>query len=645
MTRCALAVGLVLIATAGSRISLAATNAERIGCTHVDGKYFFTTDNFLNEGATQIHRTGMRVIKLYFNPPSYPFNSTWPAAFRNLVEAAQHPYYQTVFAIPFKTYVFSIEATAGDWHNGVTASQAAAERQQFHDLAQYFLTTFRGTGKTFILQHWEGDWSLRGTTDPNPIYNPSPVAVQGMIDWLNARQDGVDQARAEVIDTDVKVYHACEVNKLDWAMSGMTTVTNDVLPGTHCDLYSYSAWDKISFGRQAFHDALDYLAAKAPDSAAFGNRNIYIGEFGWPEQGNPNSFSVIRDATEEALSWDCPYMIYWEVYDNECSTSPATIADCRGFWMIRPDGSKAPAYDYFVSKIDPTPLGVNLARGATQVVTSSYNLSSQQGPKAIDGVISAASKWTSSGSAPPHWLALDLGASRTVHSYVVRHAGAGGETSNYNTEQFRIQSGPSLSGPWADEAVVDNSNRYGVSLRSYFTPKTLRYVRLYITGPGIDNYARIPEFEVWGDPGSPEFTGTPVSGRAPLAVQFADQSTGNIDAWFWDFGDGTTSSSRSPSHTYTRGGVFTVTLTITDLAGSRARTRIDYIRVVSTDIDGDGDVDQEDFGHLQACLSGSGMVPAPGCDEADLDIDGDVDQHDFTALSSCMAGENQPPGC
>jgi hypothetical protein len=29
-------------------------------------------------------------------------------------------------------------------------------------------------------------------------------------------------------------------------------------------------------------------------------------------------------------------------------------------------------------------------------------------------------------------------------------------------------------------------------------PKRLRYVRLLITDPGIDNYARIPELEVWG---------------------------------------------------------------------------------------------------------------------------------------------------
>jgi hypothetical protein len=67
--------------------------------------------------------------------------------------------------------------------------------------------------------------------------------------------------------------------------------------------------------------------------------------------------------------------------------------------------------------------------------------------------------------------------------------------------------------------------------------------------------------------------------------------------------------------------------------------------LVGGDFDGDNDVDQQDFGHLQACLSGSGMAPGPGCEDADLDIDGDVDQDDFAAFRACMGGPIQAPGC
>jgi len=63
------------------------------------------------------------------------------------------------------------------------------------------------------------------------------------------------------------------------------------------------------------------------------------------------------------------------------------------------------------------------------------------------------------------------------------------------------------------------------------------------------------------------------------------------------------------------------------------------------DFDRDGDVDQEDFGHFQACLSGSGQSYLPGCTNADLDGDSDVDDEDFSTFYSCISGSNQASGC
>lgn len=61
------------------------------------------------------------------------------------------------------------------------------------------------------------------------------------------------------------------------------------------------------------------------------------------------------------------------------------------------------------------------------------------------------------------------------------------------------------------------------------------------------------------------------------------------------------------------------------------------------DFDFDGDVDQDDFGHLQVCLSGSGKPYAPGCQDADLVVDGVVDNADLSFWLSRMNGANQPP--
>ena len=82
-------------------------------------------------------------------------------------------------------------------------------------------------------------------------------------------------------------------------------------------------------------------------------------------------------------------------------------------------------------------------------------------------------------------------------------------------------------------------------------------------------------------PPDAQFIGTPTTGSKPLTVQFTDQSTGNPTSWSWTFGDGGTSSLQNPSHTYSRKGSFTVTLTATNANGSDSLTRSKYI-VVTT---------------------------------------------------------------
>ena len=45
---------------------------------------------------------------------------------------------------------------------------------------------------------------------------------------------------------------------------------------------------------------------------------------------------------QTALDWGCPYVVYWQLYCNEPRRQPVkTNADVRGFWLLRPDGSKA----------------------------------------------------------------------------------------------------------------------------------------------------------------------------------------------------------------------------------------------------------------------------------------------------------------
>ncbi|GMU21915.1 MAG: hypothetical protein AMXMBFR13_20030 [Phycisphaerae bacterium] len=66
------------------------------------------------------------------------------------------------------------------------------------------------------------------------------------------------------------------------------------------------------------------------------------------------------------------------------------------------------------------------------------------------------------------------------------------------------------------------------------------------------------------------------------------------------------------------------------------------------DFDGDGDIDQDDFGRFQACLTGPAVTQSePACAPALLDDDLDVDQADFDIFQGCMSGPNHAadPAC
>ena len=75
------------------------------------------------------------------------------------------------------------------------------------------------------------------------------------------------------------------------------------------------------------------------------------------------------------------------------------------------------------------------------------------------------------------------------------------------------------------------------------------------------------------------FSSSPVSGTAPLTVQFTDTSSNTPTSWNWSFGDGNTSTDENPSYTYVTAGTYTVSLTATNTAGDNVDTQSDLITV------------------------------------------------------------------
>jgi len=75
------------------------------------------------------------------------------------------------------------------------------------------------------------------------------------------------------------------------------------------------------------------------------------------------------------------------------------------------------------------------------------------------------------------------------------------------------------------------------------------------------------------------FSGSPLTGAAPLTVDFVDASTNSPTSWDWDFGDDGISDEQSPSYEYEDAGDYTVSLTATNAGGSDTESKEDYITV------------------------------------------------------------------
>jgi len=357
----AIALSLGILPTTGRTVPMAGDPVDTFGVAHVDGKYFLTTEDFLDEGADQILATGSKVIKIYLAPGRYLWNGHWPTNITSLAELAQTPYFRSVFSKPFHTYIVTAYAIGRQdhyWTAGITADQVADETQQFYELSKFLLQEYKGTGKTFVLQHWEGDWALRHGSPKayDADYIPSPIAVQGMIQWLNARQAGIVKARTEMGPTDVHVYGATEANRLEDSMAGKPGVANSVLPFTTVDLASYSSYNFLDT-TDRLAKAVDYLAAHLPATAIFGQNahSIYLGEFGCPENGSGGVSAVnqrIDNAVAVVKSKELPWAVFWEIYDNEPVSPSLPVplngkendAKLRGYWMVKPDGTPSMAW-------------------------------------------------------------------------------------------------------------------------------------------------------------------------------------------------------------------------------------------------------------------------------------------------------------
>jgi len=219
-------------ATPSGTIAGTATNFLQTfsaGIAHASGNYGFTNENYLIEGAERIQQLGSKSIFVYLTPTfrsTYPDrkSASWPATDpTNVADLVQAAPYAHVLGLPFQTIVLTAYtfATHDQVAGFASSGREQAEENEFYNLAIYLFHHYEGTGKTFVLKNWEGDWiGLQGSRDASR--NISDSMINDMRAWLSARQRGVTRARQDAGNpTTVNVFNAVEVNRvLDFAQNG-----------------------------------------------------------------------------------------------------------------------------------------------------------------------------------------------------------------------------------------------------------------------------------------------------------------------------------------------------------------------------------------------------------------------------------------
>jgi hypothetical protein len=222
-----------------------------------------------------------------------------------------------------------------------------ANRQQvfdeYRDLAETIMRTYSGSGRVFIISHWEGDnqvycgssYNFQTVEDKRyACLDQDPEKrLAGMTEWLRIRQQAIEEGRKRAQAAGaagVEVYHAAEFNTIFTTrrVSGASIRSKDfkgmldtVVPAVHPDLCSYSAWESVNRNRLT-KDLQDIVKACAPAS-------VIVGEIGIKE--NPDKQYSKMITALQPLKEIIPLVFFWQAFEGRSAKDP-------GFALFDADG-------------------------------------------------------------------------------------------------------------------------------------------------------------------------------------------------------------------------------------------------------------------------------------------------------------------
>jgi hypothetical protein len=214
---------------------------------------------------------------------------------------------------------------------------------EYRDLVESMMRTYSGSGRIFIISHWEGDnqvycgssYNFQTVEDKRSacLYQDPEKRLAGMTEWLRIRQEAIAEGRKRAIaggTTNVEVYHAAEFNTIfaTRKVSGASIRSKEykgmldtVIPAVHPDLCSYSAWESANRNRIT-KDLQDIVKACAP-------AQVIIGEIGIKESPDKHYARLI--SALQPMRDVVPLVFFWQAFESSAAKEP-------GFALFDADG-------------------------------------------------------------------------------------------------------------------------------------------------------------------------------------------------------------------------------------------------------------------------------------------------------------------
>lgn len=302
-----------------------------VGTQMIGGKYKFTKDSYLVEQAKQIRGMGSNILKISLGNnyvKNYPDLTPSPSVKSTLDVLKTQKEFRKVIDMDFKYIFMWVHTLTGvKWQKPMSPQDKLTIFREMYDLTEYLLTQYKGSGKTFFIGNWEGDWLLHGEGNRN--IDPEPEKIQAMTEWFKIRQAAIDEAKRKVAHEGVDVLYYVEVNLVKKGLNGKPCITESILKEVNPDMVSYSSYEAIKNHPtyEAMKDELsklmDYMESKLTQKEGIPfSRRVFIGEYGY-QVGPKNSVDDQLKQTKElmlaSLELNLPFSLHWELYNNEYS--------------------------------------------------------------------------------------------------------------------------------------------------------------------------------------------------------------------------------------------------------------------------------------------------------------------------------------